>query len=86
MEEFDHCLIPSTETQILSRRSFSFSDLMGLDAPRGDELHIRKRNAWEIDPSEIKLGRRIAVGGFAEVFVGEYQVRHSGQSAIQFLL
>lgn len=31
------------------------------------------RGEWELDPVAILLGRRIAVGGFAEVFVGKYQ-------------
>lgn len=30
---------------------------------------------WKIDPSKIAIGRRIAVGGFAEVFVGKYEVK-----------
>lgn len=28
---------------------------------------------WYIDPKEVMLGQRIAVGGFAEVFVGKYK-------------
>ena len=28
---------------------------------------------WELDPRTIELGRRIAVGGFAEVFLARYQ-------------
>ncbi|KAL6748992.1 kinase-like domain-containing protein, partial [Haematococcus lacustris] len=28
---------------------------------------------WELDPSRLELGQRIAVGGFAEVFVGRYE-------------
>jgi hypothetical protein len=27
-----------------------------------------------VDPREVVIGERIAVGGFAEVFVGRYQV------------
>lgn len=29
---------------------------------------------WQLDPEQIKIGKRIAVGGFAEVFLGKYQV------------
>lgn len=29
---------------------------------------------WKIDPAKITIGRRVAVGGFAEVFVGKYEV------------
>lgn len=29
---------------------------------------------WEIDPERLTVGRRVAVGGFAEVFVGKYEV------------
>ncbi|GMH35293.1 hypothetical protein BSKO_03161 [Bryopsis sp. KO-2023] len=28
---------------------------------------------WELDPRQITVGHRIAVGGFAEVFVGKYE-------------
>lgn len=28
---------------------------------------------WEIDASRIQLGKRLAVGGFAEVFIGKYE-------------
>ena len=31
---------------------------------------------WEVDPKRVILGERLAVGGFAEVFVGKYEVRH----------
>ena len=30
---------------------------------------------WEVDPKHVILGERLAVGGFAEVFVGQYEVR-----------
>lgn len=30
---------------------------------------------WEVDPKHVILGERLAVGGFAEVFVGKYEVR-----------
>lgn len=30
---------------------------------------------YEIDPRDVLVGERLAVGGFAEVFVGRYQVR-----------
>lgn len=29
---------------------------------------------YEIDPRDVLVGERLAVGGFAEVFVGRYQV------------
>lgn len=32
---------------------------------------------WEIDPQRLSVGRRLAVGGFAEVFVGKYAVSWS---------
>lgn len=31
------------------------------------------RLPWEIDPTQVHVGPRIAVGGFGEVFVGKYQ-------------
>jgi hypothetical protein len=30
---------------------------------------------WAVDPARVTLGDRLAVGGFAEVFVGKYEVR-----------
>lgn len=33
----------------------------------------RCSNLWEIDPAEVVVGERLAVGGFAEVFLGKYQ-------------
>ena len=29
---------------------------------------------WEIDPNSVIIGERIAMGGFAEVFIGKYEV------------
>ena len=80
-ETFENCLIQAPGEQlkkrVLRRGSLSFSDLTELDktAPRCI-LHSSSchRCQWEIHPNEIKLGRRIAVGGFAEVFIAEYQV------------
>jgi hypothetical protein len=40
-----------------------------LDLPRSG------MEAWEMDPHKVLLGHRLAVGGFAEVFVGKYEVR-----------
>ncbi len=34
----------------------------------------KKRNEWEVEPEKVMLGERLAVGGFAEVFVGKYEV------------
>lgn len=33
------------------------------------------RCEWELDPRRVLVGRRLAVGGFAEVFIGKYEVR-----------
>jgi ribosomal protein L12E/L44/L45/RPP1/RPP2 len=33
------------------------------------------RCEWELDPRKVLVGRRLAVGGFAEVFLGKYEVR-----------
>jgi hypothetical protein len=33
------------------------------------------RCEWELDPRKVLIGRRLAVGGFAEVFIGKYEVR-----------
>ncbi len=33
----------------------------------------RPRSEWELDPAKIVLGRRLAVGGFGEVFVAKYE-------------
>lgn len=35
----------------------------------------RQSSEWALDSTKIILGRRLAVGGFAEVFVGKYEVR-----------
>lgn len=32
-----------------------------------------QRLPWEIDPTQVHVGPRIAVGGFGEVFIGKYQ-------------
>lgn len=45
-------------------------------------VHCCRRCAWELDPRKVLVGRRLAVGGFAEVFLGKYEVsgglqRHS---------
>lgn len=40
-------------------------------APNPLLLVPRARSEWELDPQKITLGRRLAVGGFAEVFVGK---------------
>lgn len=32
------------------------------------------RCEWELDPRQVLVGRRLAVGGFAEVFLGKYEV------------
>ena len=29
---------------------------------------------WEVDPNQVIMGDRIAIGGFAEVFIGKYEV------------
>ena len=82
-ETFENCLIQAPGEQlkkrVLSRGSLSFSDLTELDktAPRCILHASAHRCQWEIHPNEIKLGRRIAVGGFAEVFIAEYQVGFS---------
>eukprot|EP00878_Enallax_costatus_P024545 GHUV01026198.1.p1 GENE.GHUV01026198.1~~GHUV01026198.1.p1 ORF type:complete len:298 (+),score=105.77 GHUV01026198.1:104-895(+) len=31
------------------------------------------RCEWELDPRKVLVGRRLAVGGFAEVFIGKYE-------------
>lgn len=33
----------------------------------------RPRSEWELDPSKITMGRRLAVGGFGEVFMAKYE-------------
>jgi hypothetical protein len=39
----------------------------------GRPLHA-PRCEWELDPRKVLVGRRLAVGGFAEVFIGKYEV------------
>lgn len=34
----------------------------------------KPRGEWELDPRKVLVGRRLAVGGFAEVFLGKYEV------------
>jgi hypothetical protein len=34
---------------------------------------LRGGSEWELDMSQITIVRRLAVGGFAEVFLGRYQ-------------
>ncbi|GLC65734.1 hypothetical protein PLESTF_000334100 [Pleodorina starrii] len=36
-------------------------------------LSPRPRSEWELDPSKIAIGRRLAVGGFGEVFLAKYE-------------
>jgi hypothetical protein len=36
------------------------------------------RCEWELDPRKVLVGRRLAVGGFAEVFLGKYEVSLPG--------
>ncbi|GIL87290.1 hypothetical protein Vretimale_1762 [Volvox reticuliferus] len=33
----------------------------------------RSRSEWELDPAKISIGRRLAVGGFGEVFLAKYE-------------
>lgn len=64
-----------TKDRILRRGSMSFSDLTFLSGDLGKTgSFLEPKCPWEIDPVDVKLGRRIAVGGFAEVFIGNYQV------------
>lgn len=45
-------------------------------SPPGFLLHPADTNGhseWHLDSSRLQLGRRIAVGGFAEVYVGRYE-------------
>jgi serine/threonine protein kinase len=35
--------------------------------------HVESTEAWQMDPKEITLGPRLAVGGFAEVFRAKWQ-------------
>jgi len=45
-------------------------------AGSGDDLVLLVcRCEWELDPRKVLVGRRLAVGGFAEVFLGKYEVR-----------
>lgn len=37
------------------------------------QMAPRPRSEWELDPAKIVLGRRLAVGGFGEVFVAKYE-------------
>jgi hypothetical protein len=41
---------------------------------RAGSVGFRPRCEWELDPSKVLIGRRLAVGGFAEVFLGKYEV------------
>ncbi|GFR40294.1 hypothetical protein Agub_g475 [Astrephomene gubernaculifera] len=36
-------------------------------------LSPRPRSEWELDPNKIVMGRRLAVGGFGEVFMAKYE-------------
>jgi hypothetical protein len=39
---------------------------------------------WEVDPRDVVIGDRLAVGGFAEVFIGKLYV--SGHQALRPML
>ncbi len=40
----------------------------------GPPVHSpRPRSEWELDPLKIAIGRRLAVGGFGEVFLAKYE-------------
>lgn len=41
--------------------------------PSDGSLREDPRRLWEIDPSAVHIGHRVAVGGFAEVFMGKLQ-------------
>ncbi|CAD7696214.1 unnamed protein product [Ostreobium quekettii] len=45
----------------------------GKSGPEQSIVHRTFLHPWEIDPKKIEFGPRIAVGGFAEVFVGKYE-------------
>lgn len=87
-EEFENCLIQAPGEQlkkrVLHRGSLSFSDLTELENVSSYALDVQRQNEWEINPAEIQLGRRIAVGGFAEVFVAEYQVKSLRQLLVEY--
>lgn len=36
-------------------------------------LSPRPRSEWELDPAKITIDRRLAVGGFGEVFAAKYE-------------
>jgi hypothetical protein len=48
------------------------------------QLAQQQRGAWlfEINPEHVLIGERLAVGGFAEVFVGRYQVGVDGVKGV----
>ena len=37
---------------------------------------------WEVDADDVVLGQRIALGGYAEVFIGKYEVRAAAVSMV----
>ena len=43
--------------------------------PSGEQQALHSPGGFEIDPRDVLVGERIAIGGFAEVFIGRYQVR-----------
>jgi hypothetical protein len=47
---------------------------------RAGSVGFRPRCEWELDPSKVLIGRRLAVGGFAEVFLGKYEVSATTRS------
>ncbi len=48
---------------------------MTLSPPQATWQCMLPRCEWELDPRKVLVGRRLAVGGFAEVFIGKYEVR-----------
>ncbi len=47
---------------------------MEVALPAGVRNGFVARSRWEIDPRDVVVGERLAVGGFSEVFLGKYQV------------
>eukprot|EP00210_Caulerpa_lentillifera_P001030 g993.t1 len=72
-ECFEHSLKDASEEKI-KNRVHRRGSLSILSSDSGKNLFSRDCGCpWEIDPADITLGKRIAVGGFAEVFTANYQ-------------
>jgi hypothetical protein len=82
---YEHEQQPQHAVALLPARTQRLPVLQQLAGAAGIMHHVAPRGVgggcsfvprceWELDPRKVYVGRRLAVGGFAEVFIGSYEV------------